>query len=68
MKFSFAMTEAQEIGWDMDTHHRIHTPQGLATKHIKCSNEVNYAADYIRFQKVNPFSAKRFDPTAKKKE
>ena len=54
----------------MDNYHPIHTPKGqLGSRNIHCSNEVNYAADYLKYQKCNPFNAKRAnDPTAKKKE
>ena len=50
MKFSYPQTAAQEVGWDMDNYHKLHTPKGqLGSRNIRCSNEVNYAADYLKY-------------------
>ena len=49
-KFNYPMTSSQEIGWDMDTHAKIHEPKGeLFNKRRSSCPEAIYVADYVKY-------------------
>ncbi len=59
-KFSYPMTAAQEIGWDMDTEYRNHVPKDAKNKNM-CP-ETKYADNFVTFQGRSPFA--QIKPTA----
>ena len=46
-KFSYPMTAAQEIGWDMDTEYKHHVPKEAKNKNM-CP-ETKYADNFVTF-------------------